>query len=373
MRANNLTANFNIPPGPYFLSHSVGLLPVTAEAALTRDFFNPWAAGRSDLWPHWLAAIDAWRAALGPVIGASPADICPQTNISSALTKILFSLPGDARRQRIVLAEDDFPTAGFVLAQGARLGLGPDFIARGAPLADPDAWGPAFGDDVRLVHVTHIFSNRGVRAPVAETVARAKAAGAIVIVDVAQSAGCVPVDCTGWGADFVVGTSIKYLCGGPGAAFLWVNPAIAATLAPADVGWFSHENPFEFDIRNFVYASGAARFWGGTPSVAPYVMARAGAAEIGSAGVAAIEAHNQALLDQLIARLPAEAIVSHAIHGERGSALVVRPRELAAARLALTEEAIAHDERMGGIRVSAHLYTDETDVDRLARVLEQFC
>ncbi len=365
--------DFVKPPHPYFLSHSVGLLPSTAEAGLTRAFFNPWAGGRSDLWPLWLEAIEAWKKALAPVLGARPEDICPQTNISSALTKILFSLPPRAGRRKIVLTEDDFPTAGFVLDQGRRLGLDPVLLKGGPHLADPDAWSPAFADDVRLVHVTHVFSNRGVRAPVAEIVRRAKAKGAAVIVDVAQSAGALPVGAMQWGSDFMIGTSIKYLCGGPGAAFLWANPDGVNDYAPADVGWFSHENPFEFDIRNFAYAPLAARFWGGTPSVAPYVVARAGAAAIAAADPAAIDARSQRLLDRLLARLPSERVLSHAKGGERGAAVIIRPRDIGAARSALKEEGLAHDERMGGFRFSVHLYTEEADIDRLAALLSRFC
>ena len=366
------SAGFVKPPHPYFLSHSVGLAPAAAEAGLARDFFNPWAAGRSDLWPLWLEGIEAWKRALAPVIGAMAGDICPQTNISSALTKILFALPEKKGRTKIVLTEDDFPTAGFVLAQGRRIGLEPVFIKGGAHLADPDAWRRAFADDVRLVHVTHVFSNRGVRAPVSEIVRRAKAAGASVVVDVAQSAGALPVEAQGSGADFVAGTSIKYICGGPGAAWLWVNPEGAGEYAPADVGWFSHEDPFEFDIGNFRYAAGADRFRGGTPSVAPYVVARAGADAIGAAGPAAIEAHSQRLLDRLLARVPAEAVLSHAKRGERGAGVIIRPRLFDAARAALREEGIAHDERMGGLRFSVHLYTEELEIDSLARVLGAF-
>ncbi len=367
------SAGFSKPEHPYFLSHSVGLLPLSAEAGLSRDFFNPWADGRSDLWPHWLERIEAWRRALAPVIGAAPETICPQTNISSALTKILFSLPERRGRKKIVLTEDDFPTAGFVFEQARRIGLEPVFLKGGPHLADPDAWAPAFADDVALLHVTHVFSNRGVRAPVAEIVRRARERGAVVIVDVAQSAGAIAVEAARWSADFVVGTSIKYLCGGPGAAFLVADPSSAGAAAPADVGWFSHENPFEFDIRNFRYASGAARFWGGTPSVAPYIVARAGAEAIGAAGVAAIERRTQGLLDRLLARLPAEVVLSHARAGERGASVIIAPRRPDKARAALAAEKAAYDERMGGLRFSVHLYTEEAEVDRLAGALAPHC
>lgn len=367
-----LSAEFNTPRGPYFLSHSVGLMPCAARAALEASYLEHWAAGTGDIWDKWLAASADFCAALAPVIGAKPQDICPQTNISSALTKVLFSLPVKPGRTKIVLCEEDFPTVGFVLAQAERLGLTPVFLKSGAHLADPGVWRAALSEDVHLLHLTHVFSNLGLKTPVAEIAASARAKGVITIVDIAQSAGGVEVFADEWNADFLTGTSLKYLCGGPGAAFLWVNPAIAPRCAPADVGWFSHENPFEFDIRHFAYANGAARFTGGTPSIAPFAMARAGADLIGRAGVARIARGNQALIDRIVAALPGDAIASHVKKGERGCALMLRPRDLASAAAALAEERIAHDQRKGALRFSVHLYNDEKDADHLIRTLTPF-
>lgn len=363
---------FNKPAGPYFLSHSVGLAPLSARAALEDGYLGPWEAGESDIWTKWLRAVDAFRAALAPAIGASAGDICPQTNVSSALTKILFALPVEKGRTKIILCEEDFPTVGFVLAQAKRLGVTPVFLKSGEHLADPDAWKEAFSEDVRLLHLTHVFSNLGLKTPAAEIVVRAKAKGVLTVVDVAQSCGGVEVDADGWGADFLTGTSLKYLCGGPGAAFLWVNPEIAPRCAPADVGWFSHENPFEFDIRRFAYAEGAARFWGGTPSIAPYAIARAGADIIASVSVAKIAAANQALIDRVVSALPAEAFASHVEKGERGCSFIIRLRNEDEAAAALAEEKFAFDRRKGGLRFSVHLYNDKEDAEKLIAALKDF-
>lgn len=363
---------FNKPSGPYFLSHSVGLAPLAARAALENGYLGPWEAGDSAVWTKWLAAVDAFTAALAPAIGAHADDICPQTNISSALTKVLFSLPVKKGRARIVLCEEDFPTVGFVLAQAERLGLKPIFLKSGAHLADPDAWKEAFSDDVHLLHLTHVFSNLGLKTPVAEIVARARAKGVITVIDAAQSAGGVVVNADEWGADFLTGTSLKYLCGGPGASFLWVNPSIAPRCAPADVGWFSHEDPFEFDIRRFAYAKGAARYWGGTPSIAPFAIARAGAELVAGVGVSAIAAANQARLDRIFAALPAEAFASHVKKGERGCSFIIRPRDADRAAAALAEEKIVFDRREGGLRFSIHLYNDEDDIEKLIGALRPF-
>lgn len=363
---------FAKPAGPYFLSHSVGLQPLAARASLDAAYFAPWAAGDGATWTRWLAAIDGFRESLAGIIGARAQDVCPQTNISSALTKVLHAAPADPRRRKIVLCDEDFPTVGFVAGEARRFGHEPVFIKGAAALADPDAWAEGYGDDVAFLHVTHVFSNLGLKAPVGEIVRRAKAKGVITIVDAAQSAGAVSVDAAAWNADFITGTSVKYLCGGPGACWLWVNPDIAPRCAPSDVGWFSHENPFEFDIRHFAYAPAAKRFWGGTPSVAPYVIAKAGIDAVASAGADAIAARNQSLLDRIIDALPAGAFASHVKKGERGAAFIFLPRDPDGAKAALNEAKIAHDARAGGLRFSVHLYTDDKEAEALIAVLRRF-
>lgn len=365
MRANV----FHRPAGRYFLSHSVGLRPLRTDAAVEAAFVEPWRRGDGRAWDAWLPAIDRFRTALAPLIGASADDICPQTNVSSALSKILFALPERARRRKIVLTEDDFPTIGFVLAQARRLGYELVFLPGGPRLADIDAWAPAFHDDVQLVVVMHVFSNSAVRTPVAEIAARARRRGVFCVLDIAQSAGAVPVDLSTWGADFAVGTSVKYLCGGPGAAFLWTEKDTAARCTPLDVGWFSHAEPFAFDIRDFRYAEGARRFWGGTPSVAPFAAAAAGAETLAETGIEPIFAHNQTLLDRLLAALPNGAALSHTRAGERGGHVIIGVQNPATASAALSAEGFAHDRRMGGLRFSVHLYNTADDIDALVDAL----
>ncbi len=363
-------SDFDLPPGRYFLSHSIGLMPKAADAALDRGFLAPWRAGDGEAWDRWLAAIEGFRSSLAPLIGANPHDICPQTNISSALTKIVFSLPERARRRKIVLTEDDFPTLGFVAAQARRFGYELVFLPAGARLADIDAWAPAFQDDVQLLIATHVFSNSAVKAPVAEICARARRRGVFTILDIAQSAGALPVALGEWRPDFAVGVSVKYLCGGPGAAYLWTEKETAARCFPLDVGWFSHAAPFEFDIHTFQYAEGALRYWGGTPAIAPFAVARAGFDALGEAGIEAVFAHSQALLSRLAQALPARAFLSHSREGERGCAAVVAVRDAEAASREMQASRFIHDRRAGGIRVSFHLYNTEEDVDALAGALE---
>ena len=362
--------NFHLPGKHYFLSHSVGAQPKSYNNALAEGFTNPWRNDGVAVWDGWFASLDKFRSGLAPIIGAHAKDICPQPNVSSGVVKALFSLPERARRTKIVLTEDDFPTVGFALGQARRMGYELVFLPGGERLADPDAWAPAFQDDVQLVLATQVFSNTSVLAPVAEIARRARERGVFSILDVAQAAGGTPVSLNAWRPDFAVGTSLKYLCGGTGAAFLWAAPETADRCAPMDVGWFSHEQPFEFDIHRFEYAKGVDRYTGGTPSIAPFAGAVAGHAILQSHGVDNIYAHNQRLLTKLFAALPAEAMLSSTQEGARGSAALIKVRDYDAAAAALKDADIFHDTRKGAVRISVHLYNDESDIDALLGAIE---
>lgn len=363
---------FHLPGKHYFLSHSVGAQPRGYDAALAKGYAQPWRTEGFNVWGPWFDALEKFRAGLAPIVGADAKDICPQANVSSGIAKILFALPERKGRTKIVLTEDAFPTVGFALAQGARQGYELIFLPGGERLADPDAWSRAFEDDVQMVVAMQVYSNSSVLAPAAEISKRARAAGVFSLLDVAQGAGAVPVRLNEWRPDFAVGTSLKYLCGGAGAAFLWADPETASLCAPLDAGWFSHADPFEFDIHHFEYAPGAARFMGGTPSIAPLAGAAAGHEIINAHGVDAIHARNQKLLSRLFDALPRKAFLSTTKAGARGSGALIRVSDYEAAAAALAKAGAGHDTRLGAVRISIHLYNDENDIDALAAAIEPF-
>lgn len=363
---------FHLPGGHYFLSHSVGAQPKSYDEKLQSGFAAPWRAKGADVWDAWFETAAAFKNGLAPIIGADAQDICPLANVSEGISKVLLSLPDRPQRRKIVLTEDDFPTVGFALAQGERLGYELVFLPGGERLADPDAWAPAFEDDVQLVAVMGVFSNTSVLSPVAEIARRARERGVFTLIDVAQAAGAVPVRLNQWRPDFAAGTSLKYLCGGAGGAYLWGNPETVNKCTPLNAGWFSHKNPFEFDIRHFEYAEGVARFAGGTPSIAPLAGACAGHEVINAHGVDAIYAHNQKLLSRLIDALPESAFLSTTKESARGSAALVKVNDYEAAAKTLAKTGIIHDTRLGAVRVSVHLYNDENDIDALARAIAPY-
>ncbi len=366
---------FTTQAGSYLLSHSVGLLPRSAPEALQRGYFSPWQDQASEVWPHWLREIEQFRRRLGAVFGSHHSNFCPQVNLSSALAKILSALPTPGaslppeQRPVLLLCEEDFPSLGFVLGKAAREHYQLRFIQSGSDVSDLDLWAQHLGEDVALVLITHVHSNTSQCAPVGEIVALARAAGAVSVVDIAQSAGVVPVDVDAWNADFVLGSCVKWLCGGPGAGFMWVNPARVESDEPADVGWFSHADPFEFDIHHFTYAADALRYWGGTPSVAPYIVAANSLDIIEQTGVARIREHNLKLTRMLIDGLAREEVVRTPLaDAHRGGTVVLHlGRHQSAVSAALEAAGVQFDVRVEGVRLSPHIYNTE---DEVAQVID---
>ncbi|MEQ1689048.1 MAG: aminotransferase class V-fold PLP-dependent enzyme, partial [Sphingopyxis sp.] len=299
----DIARRFHVPgPGPYLAAHAAGCLPVIARERLEAALLGPWEAEANDAWDAWLTAIDVFRASVAALLDVEAAMVCPQPNVSAGFARWLAALPPPTGERRdVVMSADSFPSLGFVAGGMERLGYRLRFLPDNADVRDTEMWRAAVDERTAVTLVMHVTSNSGALAPVADIVAHARAIGARACIDIAQSVGVVPTPADAWNAHAVVGSCLKWLCGGPGAGFIALDPDDIVNLTPMDPGWWSHEAPFEMNIRNFRPAPDALRLWGGTPDIAPFVLANAGIETIGGIGgigVDAIRAHGQALQRQ---------------------------------------------------------------------------
>jgi kynureninase len=213
--------------------------------------------------------------------------------------------------------------------------------------------------------LSHAYYQSGALIDVPAIVARAKDAGALVVLDTYQTTGIVPYDVRELGVDIVVGGSHKWLCGGPGCGFIYVDPARAAPFEPAVTGWFGHAAPFAFEATPIRYAGGAMHWATGTPTIPGYLVARAGHDIIREIGVAAIREHNIRLTTKIVEgaferglriNTPLDPLARTGWIGidvPDGARIV---DELIARRVIV-------DYRPGcGIRVSAHFYTTDDEI-----------
>lgn len=363
---------FALDENIYLLNHSIGKMPLSAAEFAQEHFFNSWQHQTPEAWPLWLEAIEEFQAALASLFNSQSDAFCPQTNVSSGLSKVLEALPKKSGKQVILCSENDFPSAGFVLQMAQRLGFELRMLPKHLDVQDANTWEDALSSDVHSVFITHVHYNTNKLIPVGEICALARSRGVNSLVDTAQSSGVVPIDLQSWGADVVHGSCIKWLCGGPGAGFLWVNPEFIEQLAPRDVGWFSHRDPFEFDIHNFEYAGDSKRFWGGTPSVLPYVVATNSIRLIDDIGVDAIRAHNQQLSRVLLDAIEPRYFSSPTNLALKGGTTVLKFEQQNQVTEALSAAGIEFDAREHGIRLSPHIYNTIEELQLVTDCLVQF-
>src|SRR6059036_2936634 len=252
----------------YLINHSLGAMPAAAEERMA-EFARSWRERGIRAWAEgWWEMPLTVGDQVGRIIGATPASTVMHQNVAVAEAIVLSCFrPVDPRRNRVVYEEGNFPSVRYLYQAQ------PDLEVEVVP--DDAAVAEAIDERTLLVPISHVLFKTGEIQDVETIVRRAHESGAHVVLDAYQSAGIVPLDVTALGVDFAVGGSVKWLCGGPGAAWLYVRPGLAEELEPALTGWQAHARPFAFEPE-LEYASGVARFLTGTPNVPALYAATAG-------------------------------------------------------------------------------------------------
>ena len=371
IKKTNFKDDFILTNSNYLLNHSVGRPLKTSENDFAERFYEPWKKSNDEPWEKWLETINDFTLSLAKIFNAKKSEFCPQVNLSSGLTKILMSLKQVQKKKSVVVvSEIDFPGMGFALKKSLPDDCEIRFIPANEDITNSSIWDAYMTEDIDLVFVSHAYSNTGQLSPISDVISMARSRNIISILDIAQSAGIVPIDLTALKPDFMLGSSVKWLCGGPGAAYLWVNTERLSSCEPKDVGWFSHENPFEFDIHNFRYHDSALKFWGGTPVVAPFVIATNSINYFTKIGIKNIRKHNQALIAKTANEIDLE-FVSPRDESIRGGTMILDFGSNQQKVLNhLQDNNIGVDLRSHGIRISPHIYNDEQDIDQLISVIK---
>ncbi len=250
----------------YFDGNSLGVLPKNVSARVTAAVEQQWGETLIKSWNEhgWFQLPQKIGNRLAKLLGAETDSVIVGDSISVNLFKILSCALGQRRDRNIVLTDSgNFPSDIYV-AQGLTQFMGAGYEVK---VVEPEDVAAAINEQIAVVMVTEVDYRTARRHDMKALTQLAHAAGALVIWDLAHSAGAVPVDLAGGGADFAVGCTYKYLNGGPGApAFLYVKPELQNKVQPALVGWWGHAQPFAFDL-DFVPGAGIIRQQCGTQPI----------------------------------------------------------------------------------------------------------
>ncbi len=341
----------------YLINHSLAAMPAAAEDRLT-EYARMWKTRGIRSWSEgWWEMPLTVGDQVGRIVGAPAGTVCMHQNVTVAVAVVLSCFRLEPPRNRIVYVEGEFPSVRYLLqAQpGAEIEVVPDL----------DALLEVIDERTLLVPVSHVLYKTAELQDVEAIQRRADEVGAHVLLDAYQSAGAVPLDVSSLGVAFATGGSVKWLCGGPGAGWLYVRPDLIEQLEPTLVGWRGHARPFAFETE-LEYAEGIARFLTGTPNVPALYAATAGYDVIEEVGVDRIRARSLELTDLLI-RLADEAgfeVTSRRDQARRGASATLRTPGFEGVHAELAERQILCDFRPEvGLRLGPHFFNTEAELE----------
>lgn len=341
----------------YLINHSLAAMPAAAEDRLV-EYTRMWRTRGIRAWGEgWWDLPLTVGDQVGRIVGAPPGTTCMHQNVTVAVAVVLSCFRPAGPRNRIVYLEGEFPSVRYLLQaqRGVEIEVVPDL----------DALLEAIDERTLLVPISHVLFKTAELQDVAAVQQRAGEVGAHVILDAYQSAGAVPLDLRRLGVAFAVGGSVKWLCGGPGAGWLYVRPDLAEQLEPALVGWQGHARPFAFEPE-LEYAGGIARFLTGTPNVPALFAATAGYDVIEEAGVEAIRRRSLDLTEHLIRLADAAGfeVTSQRQASQRGASVTVRMPGFEGVHRELAAREILCDFRPDvGLRFGPHFFNTEEELD----------
>ncbi|HEY7295320.1 MAG TPA: aminotransferase class V-fold PLP-dependent enzyme [Dehalococcoidia bacterium] len=350
----------------YLINNSLGAMPAGVRDGLA-TYADLWEREGVVAWNSWLPLLRETGDLIGELIGAPAGSVMMHQNVSTLVSIVASCFEYGGPRRKVIYADSEFPTMHYFWEQQRRLGAEVQYIATPDRLSAPlDRLLDAIDDRTLIVPISHVLFRSSELVDVAAVVEQAHRYGALVLLDSYQATGAVPFDVTALGVDFVVGGSVKWLCGGPGAGYLYVRPDLIERLHPREAGWFSHAQPFAFDMGELAYAPGIERFMGGTPGVPALYAAREGYSIIREVGVERIRARSLRLTARLIARAEALGLTVNTPCDERrrGGHVTLDFANAEAVSQELTRRRFIVDYRPGaGIRVAPHFYNTEAECD----------
>jgi kynureninase len=232
----------------------------------------------------------------------------------------------------------------------------------------------AIDEDTLLVPISHVVFRSSYIKDVRAIIEKAHRVGAYVVVDAFQSLGNVPLDVQSINADFATGGTLKWLCGGPGTAYLYVRPDLAKTLQPTLTGWFAHENPFAFEIGATKYGEAPYRFMQGTSNVPGYYTALPGLKIIREIGVERIREKSKKMTARLIELADQRGWKVNAPRDpeQRGGTVAINmPNAYEVCQELLRRDVLVDFRPKAGVRFSPHFYNTMEEIDKAIQTVDE--
>lgn len=359
----------------YLINNSLGAMPRAVYDNL-KLYADTWATRGIRAWEEgWWEFIGAIGNILADIIHARKNTVSMHQNVTIAEAVALSCFDFKGKKNKIIYSDMNFPSIMYLyqarIPDGARIEIVKSEDGITIPTEKMVA---AIDDETLLVPISHVLFKSAYIQEIEPIIEKAHACGAHVVLDTYQSVGAVPLDVQKLNVDFAVGGSIKWLCGGPGAAYLYVRPDLAEKLQPRLTGWMAHQQPFSFEPEMRFTENIAFKFLNGTPHLPALYTVKAGYEIIREVGVETIRKRSLKLTEQIIQRAQQYGFkINSPLDAERrGGTVVVQMENSQQISKELLKRDFLIDWRPNaGIRISPHFYNTEEEVDAIMEEMKK--
>jgi kynureninase len=359
----------------YMISNSLGAMPRGVNDEM-RAYADSWAERGVRAWEEgW------WEMAVGvgdkiaPLIGAGPGEISLHQNVtlSQAVISSCFDFRGP--RKKIVMVELEFPSVQYFYHEQRRHGARVELVPTPDQIRiDMQKLLAAIDETTLLVPISQVLFRSSFVVDTRAIIERAHRVGAHVILDAFQATGTIPLDVRSLGVDFAVGGVLKWLCGGPGVAYLYVREDLRAKLRPSLTGWMAHQRPFAFETGAIDPREDSFRYLNGTPHIPALYACRPGLDILNKIGIVAIREKSVRMTTHLIegAKSRGWRVNTPENPAERaGTVSIECPHAFEVCRELLARDILVDYRPKAGVRVSPHFYNREEECDFTLAQIEE--
>jgi kynureninase len=354
----------------YLINHSLGAMPRKTSDRL-QEYADTWATRGIRAWAEgWWEMPVTTGDKIARIIGADERSTVMHQNVSVCQSIIISCFDLAGKRNKLVYEAMNFPSVMYVYeaharAAGARIVEVPsdDGIT-----IDTQRMVDEIDEETLLVPISHVLFKSAYIQDVKAIVEKAHRVGALVVLDVYQSAGAVPFSVKELDVDFATGGSVKWLCGGPGAGFLYVRPELRDKLRPKVTGWAAHRAPFAFEPGEIDYADNIHRFLHGSPAIPALYAADSGYDLIYEVGVDRIRAKSIRQTTRLIELAEEQGwrVNSPLVAFQRGGSVIIDVPHGGEVVRELAARDVLVDYRPGaGIRVGPHFFNTDDELESI--------
>jgi kynureninase len=359
----------------YLISNSLGAMPRGVYDAM-KGYADTWATRGVRAWEErwWMLGVEVGDE-IGALMNAPKSSVSTQQNVTTCQAVVASCLDFSGKRNKVVYTDMNFPSIMYFWEAQRPYGARVHMVKTDDGITVPtDRLLDAIDEHTLIVPVSHVIFRSAFINDAAAIVEKAHKVGAYVVLDTFQSLGTIPVDVQKLNVDFACGGVLKWLCGGPGVAYLYVRPDLGTKLEPKFTGWFAHQEPFNFEIGPTRYTDPPFRFMNGTSHVPSLEAARPGVKIITEVGVDRIREKSKRQTTRLIELADQRdwRVNTPRDPEKRGGTVSIdMPDAHEVCRELLKRDILVDYRPQAGVRFSPHFYTRDEELDSAIAAVEE--